>query len=74
MTTATKAPDLPPFIVVGEWVDEQHKALSGRLTVGLTAGELATVIAGPRRHPYGPDAKQVITDGKIVIYPGGSDA
>jgi hypothetical protein len=71
--------DLPPFIVVrhidpknpreGDWQDEEWNTLSRSLTSALTAGELARVIAGPRRHPYGPGAYQAIVDGEVVIYP-----
>jgi hypothetical protein len=61
--------ELPPYIVVGEWKDEEWLALSRTVNRGLTREELARVIAGPRRHPYGPEAYQVMMDGETVVYP-----
>lgn len=61
--------EAPGFIVVGEWRDNEWLTLSCRIQPPPTLDELRRICAGPRGHPYGPDAFQVIRDGQVLVFP-----
>ena len=58
-----------PYVVVGEWIDAEWLALSKATTRPLTLAETRRLIDGPRRHPFGPEAVQIMRDGQVVVYP-----
>ena len=62
------APDR--FVVMGQWVDREYVDLQQAVTTRpATREELARIMAGPRRHPYGPEAVERNVDGMWVVYP-----
>lgn len=58
-----------PYVVAGDWIDQEWAALAHSPTRPLSYEETRRVIAGPRRHPFGPEAVQVMRDGQTLIYP-----
>lgn len=57
------------FVVVGEWYDEEYAALHQRATTqALSREDLLRLVAGPRRHPFGAGAEEVLVDGRWVVY------
>jgi hypothetical protein len=63
------ATDLPPYVVAGQWKDEAWLALSKDAARPKSAAELQQLVAGPRRHPFGAEAYQVMRGGETLIYP-----
>jgi hypothetical protein len=61
--------DLPAYIIAGEWKDAEWVTLSRETQRALSAEELRRVVAGPRRHPYGMEAYQVMVGGECWIFP-----
>jgi hypothetical protein len=61
--------DLPAYIIAEEWDDKEHRELASRLSQPFTREELHRIVLGPRRHPFGPDAYQVMKNGQTWIYP-----
>ena len=62
--------DLPPYVIAGEWKDEDWIALSKEAARPLTADQLRRLVAGPRRHPYDMvTAHQVMVGGEAWIFP-----
>jgi hypothetical protein len=61
--------DLPAYIIAGEWKDAEWVILSRETQRALSAEELRRVVAGPRRHPYGMEAYQVMVGGDTLVYP-----
>jgi hypothetical protein len=59
----------PAYVVAGVWRDEEWIALSRETQRPKTEPELRRLIAGPRRHPFGPNAYQVMKGGECLIYP-----
>jgi hypothetical protein len=65
-----KQAQLPDGVVVGDWTDTEYAALQARsLREPLSREEMETLIRGPRRHPYGPDARLVAENGEWRAYP-----
>ncbi len=74
MTHQTTRPDLPPFIVVGEWRDEEWYSawMKSERNEILTPAERLVLqeYARPRSHPYGYDAWQrELANRKVMIFP-----
>jgi hypothetical protein len=61
--------ELPPYVVAGEWKDTEWHALASDAARPKSEAELRRIIAGPRRHPYGPEAYTVMMAGETLIYP-----
>ena len=61
--------ELPPYVVAGEWRDPEWIALSQDAARPKSREELQRLIAGPRRHPYGAEAHQVMVGGEVWIFP-----
>lgn len=62
--------EAPSYVIAEEWKDEDWLFLQMRsLTEPMTDAELRRLVAGPRRHPFGPAAFQVMRGGLTVVYP-----
>jgi len=61
--------DLPSYVIAGEWKDAEWFALSADAARPKSQEELRRLVAGPRRHPYGMAAYQVMIGGKCWIFP-----
>jgi hypothetical protein len=57
------------YVVAGDWIDPEWAALAKNPTKPLSYEETRRLIAGPRRHPFGPGAWQVMRNGQALIYP-----
>ena len=67
-------PDLPPYVIVGEWCDEDWYAAAVKAETNqiLTPQERCLLhdYAMPRKHPYGYDAWQREVAGrKLMVFP-----
>lgn len=58
-----------PYVVSGEWRDPEWVELASDPRRVLTFDETRKLIAGPRLHPFGPEAVTVMRDGAVLIYP-----
>lgn len=74
MTEAAKT-DLPPYVVVGEWRDEEWYTAARKIEANaiLTPAERYLLMShgnGPRNHPYGCEAwAREVPFGKVMIFP-----
>lgn len=66
--------DLPPFVVIGQWVDVEYRDLCSRTNSPATSEEIRRILAGPRQHPYGVEAHALIRDSEVVVYPNAKAA
>lgn len=75
MMQKPKMPELPPYVIVGEWRDEEWFTAARKCEANaiLTPSErclLMTHGAAPRNHPYGFDAwARQVPLGKVMIFP-----
>lgn len=62
--------DASDFVIIGEWEDTEYLALQQEAVKRtLTREEMGRLIAGPRRHPFGPEAWQTNIDGQWLVFP-----
>jgi hypothetical protein len=58
------------MVIIGEWKDEAFYTLQQEaMRRTPTQEEQQRLIAGPRRHPFGPEAYEVAIDGQWVVFP-----